>query len=170
MPRLTSGKVDVDSILERHVRTEHVEHVDLGRCRRGGVSGSVVVGPERGFVRMSPCVRVRDAGDGRVREDDRAVARHQIPPVEPLAQEQRVFVREVVIGGEQLVEPAIIACQYQRRPAGSRFAVGRRDPEGRIGAAQKELAARRRRSSSRLTRPRAGGEEGGGDEERECSG
>jgi hypothetical protein len=92
MPRLTSGKIDVDSILERHIRTENVEHVDLGRCRRGGVSGSVVVGPERGFVRMSPCVRIRDAGDGRVREDDRAVARHQIPPVEALAKEERVFV------------------------------------------------------------------------------
>ena len=92
MPRLTSGQVDVDAILERHIRTEHVQHVNLGCCRGGGVSGSVVVRAERIFIRMSPCIRVRYPGNGRVREDDRAVARDQVAAVESLAKEERVFV------------------------------------------------------------------------------
>jgi hypothetical protein len=92
VPRLTSGQVDVDPILERHIRPENVQHVDLGGGRGGGVSRAVIVRAERIFVRMSSCVRAGDASDGRVRENYCAVARDQITPVEALAEEERVFV------------------------------------------------------------------------------
>jgi len=52
MPRLAAREIDVDMVLVREVRTEHVENVDLGRRARARIRLAFLVRLERAFIRM----------------------------------------------------------------------------------------------------------------------
>jgi len=113
---------------------------------------------------MGSTVSAGDARHGRVGEDHGAVAGDQVAPVQPLAQEQRVLVREIIVGSVQLVEAPVVARERERCAADSSPAAVGRDPERRVGVAHQELAARQARSVARRAPPDAGGDVHGRDE------
>src|SRR6266567_3269429 len=129
MPGLMARQVDIEVILEGEIWPKNVKDVELSRRGRSGVSLALLVGSEGLLVRMSPSVPIGDARDGRIDEDDGAVTGQQVATIEPFAEQQRILIREVIIGGEQLVEAPAITREQQRRPARFRLAVCRRDPK-----------------------------------------
>jgi len=119
---------------------------------------------------MGSGIRIRHAGDRRINEDDGAVARQKIAPIHPLAEKQRILIREVIIGGEELVEPSAVPREQQWRTSRLRFSTDGADPERRIGAAQQKLAGRRWRSIVRRALRAAAREADGGKHGGDASG
>jgi hypothetical protein len=99
MPRPATGLVDIDVVFVRDVRSEHIENVDLGGRRGSGVIVALLVGSQRLLVGVGASVGTRDARHSRIGEDDRAVAGQDVAAVQALAEQQGVFIREVVVGG-----------------------------------------------------------------------
>ena len=111
MPRGAAGKLNVDVILVRQVRPEHVENVDLGGRRRSRIRLALFVRTRAG-ARRDGSGRRSAAMRGTVvsAKQHRAVAGDQIAAVEALADEQRVVVGVIVVGGVELEEaPVVVA-------------------------------------------------------------
>ncbi|HXT18698.1 MAG TPA: hypothetical protein VN706_23930 [Gemmatimonadaceae bacterium] len=138
-------KRDVDVVLERHVGPKHLEDIELGRCAGAGIGLAVLVRIQRPLVGVRTSVRLRDARHRRVGEHQQAVAGREVAAKNALAQEERVVVREILVGDIQLEELALVARECERNAANvrARLCPGR-DPVRRIAAAHEELRARSR--------------------------
>ena len=164
MPRRITGHVDVDVILERHVRPDDVDDVDLRRGRGFGIRIAVFVGSERAFVRMRARVFVGNSPDGRVGEDDGAVVRRDVAAVQPLADEKCGVVRVVVVDGIQLVEMPAIASEHDWNAANVDRGVARH-PERRVRAGDEKLGVGWAQCGTRSFGARdSGGAQRGGEE------
>jgi len=145
MPRRTAGHIHVDVVLVREVRTEHVEDIDLSSRGGRGVGVAFFVGRQWLFVGMCTGIRAGNALYGSIGEDDGAVASQQVAAIETFANEQRILIREVIVGRVELVETATIVGQQQGRASRLRFAACSRDPKRRVGVAQEKLTPRQGR-------------------------
>lgn len=66
---------------------------------------------------MRASVGRRDASDRGIGKERNAVAAHDVAAIEALAEEERVIVGKILLGGVQLVEPAIVAGEEDRHPS-----------------------------------------------------
>ena len=157
MPRGSPGEIDVHVVFIRHVRSKDLEDVDLGRGRCARLGFTLLIGLERTLVRVRARVHRRDVLDDGVGKHHSAVASRKISTVQALAEEERVFKREVVVRGVQLVEVPAVARQDQRDASNAELSARRCHPERGVGAAEQELRAWRWRPGGRAPRPRACG-------------
>ncbi len=129
----------VGVVLEREEGAVHVEQRDVRRRHHHRVVGHRVVGTERILVGVRGGVGVRDSIHQRVGEHGRGVVGDQVARIDELPHQQRVVVRTVVVGHVQLVEPAPISRQHERRPAHPRPVGAVGDPVGRVARHEQEL-------------------------------
>src|SRR3954468_9506179 len=80
-------------------------------------------------ARMGEAVLAGDARHDRILEDDGRVAMLEIASIDAKADEQRIGIRAIVIGDEDLVEAAIVARQRERRATSTNLRARGRDPE-----------------------------------------
>ena len=92
MPRIPTGKADVDVILVRHIRAVNANDVDVGGRGRRRVRLALLVWLEGLLIGMRARILAGDSRYRRVRENDGAVASDQIAPVESLAEQKGVVV------------------------------------------------------------------------------
>jgi len=148
VPWRAPRKFDIDVVLIRKERTEYAENIELSGRGRGRVSLALLVRSERPLVRMGTRVNVRDMRHRGVAEDHRAVTSDDVAPVQTLANEERIGVRPVVVGGVQLVEPVVVSRENQRCAANADVATRCRDPEAGVVVADQKFRARRGRCDS----------------------
>jgi len=143
MPRLFSRELHVQMVLIREVRPKHVEDIELGGNGRGGVGLTVLIRPERTFVGMCVGVCFRHARHNRIRENDGAVAGENVATIDAIAEQDGIWIREVVVVRVDFIESRVVACEHEWCPTHTRFARRCRDPERRVGRAEKEFGGRR---------------------------
>ncbi|HEY2162558.1 MAG TPA: hypothetical protein VGH04_01145 [Gemmatimonadaceae bacterium] len=142
-PRVPAAGADVEAVLIRQKRTEHVEDVELGGRLLAWILFAVFVGRQGFLVRMRTRIRRRHSRHHGVREDEGAVAGEEIAAIQELADEQRVVVGPVVVAAVDLVPSAAVARQHERLAADLRAPFHRGDPVGRVAADDEELGTRR---------------------------
>ena len=155
VPGPISRDIDVHVVLVRKEGPEHVEHVDLGRRLRARVRFAVLVRSERLLVGMRVRVFSRHARHDRVGEHRDAVIGSEVAPVQPLADEERVVVRVIVVGGVQLEPSGAEPGEHDRHSTNARLSARRRHPECRVDTLEQELGAWRRRGGSARPATRA---------------
>jgi len=143
-PRVPAARVDVEVVLIRQKRTEHVQNIELGGRLLARIGFAVFIGREGFLVRMRARIRRGHSRHDRVRENERTVAGEEIAAIQELADEQRVVVGFVVVGAVDLVPSAAVARHHERLAADLRASLHGRNPIRRVAADDEKLCARRR--------------------------
>ena len=131
-------------------RSEHIQQLDVTGRDRMRVVAPILIVAQSPLVRMLGRVLTRDIGDSLVLEDLDGITRHQVAAIDPLANEQRVVVRPIVISNVELVESALHVREGERRPPDPKAPVHRADPEGRIPGGHQEVRGGRTAGRTRL--------------------
>ncbi len=133
----------VGVVLERQEGPVHRQQRDVRRGHQARAVGHRIVGAERHVVRVRPFVVPGDAIHQRIGEHGGGIARDEVAGEHELAHEQCVVVRVVIVGHVQLVEPAAVLRQHNRRTTHGESVVAAGDPVRGVAGNEQELGPRR---------------------------
>ena len=133
----------VSVVLERLVRPERVEQLDLCRDLDDRMLADIFLGCHARVGGMLVAIPPFDGGGGRVLEDRDRIAGEEVAAEDALADDERLVMRSVVIGDVNLVKAPLESRELERRAADLQPSVLASHPEARVACRNEELGLRR---------------------------
>ena len=153
----SARRVDIRPVFIRQIRPEDSEDLEVGRRRRAGVVAGVFGRGEPHFPGVRGGVFVRETRHETIGQQLHGITAHEVAHEEPLAHEDRIEERPVVVGQVEFLKTTVNAGDMHRHAAHAQAALIAGNPERRVDGGD-EHVGRWRRFHLRLLATLQGGE------------